>query len=197
MKFISLASALVLLIMSTSVKAEETLFGWLPTFSAIDVDDPDGSTERTAEIHPISIFFSYELDRNSRVFSTFANKSYNLDYGPNDVSQDVDLNKLSVTYQRRISLSRANKFWIGGGLFFGNVTYDDRRLVDSSGDYADRLLDDRDETALGFIFNFATTPKMLNRYWGVAAYADYSQTFDEGFTEASVGVMFSYKVGKP
>lgn len=203
MKYISLMSALMLLVIGSSVKAEETLFGWLPTISSISVDDPDGPTDNSLQIQPISIFLSHELDRNSRVLTTFANKSYDLDYGPNDIYQEIDVNKLAVTYQRRINVSRANRFWIGGGMFFGKATYDNRTVVLPNGDNCQGQNDecirlaDRDETEYGFIFNFATTPKMLNRYWGVAAYADYSQTFSNGFSEGSVGVMFTYKAGKP
>jgi hypothetical protein len=105
------------------------------------VDDPDGSTERSAALSRIGVVSAYTLNRKTMVESEVFYHSDSYSASRSDIGQKVKGIGLAAQYYRNLPLTRSFQPWVGAGLSLNNFKYSDRYTTESEGFLAQRFED--------------------------------------------------------
>ena len=129
--------------------------GVSPGVYSITIDDPDGDTENASGFNFLQFIGTYNYGRDAQLFAHFFVDDYSLDPGVNTVGQDINGYGLSISYQKRLRLSRNFRPWIGAGIGMAQYDYKSRFTIDASG-FLDQTFSNREENLFYITLNANT-----------------------------------------
>jgi hypothetical protein len=175
-----------------NVQAEGFGFGYCPSVFSLDVDDPDGSTESASGVNALGFCAKYDMSKIDRLFFMVENFDFKLDASTSNIGQDIESTEYTVLYQRNLKLSRSlNRFYIGGGGFFGDFSTSSRYTVDSDG-YLNESYSKRDDSDYGLALSVGADWE-ISSLFDLGANAVYQHSLNDGLSGFRLGITLFYK----
>jgi hypothetical protein len=176
-----------------NVSAEGFGFGYCPSFFSMDIDDPDGSTDSASDFNAVGLCAKYDPSNVDRFFFMFERFDFDLDASTSTIGQDIESTQYTLLYQRNLKLSRSlNRFYVGGGGFFGDLSASLRHTIDSDG-FLNETFESRDESDFGLTLSVGADWE-LSESLDLGANAFYQHSLNDGLSGFRVGITLLYNM---
>jgi hypothetical protein len=113
--------------------------------SYTQVNDPDGSTNRSAALSRIGVVSTYLFDRRTQVESELYFHKDSFSASNHAIGQKVIGYGFAAQYYRNFPVARGFRPWLGAGLSLNNFKYKDRYTTESGGFLAQQYSDRNDQ----------------------------------------------------
>lgn len=184
--------SIFLFLIAFNAHAESFGFGYCPSAFSMDVDDPDGSAESASGVNALGFCAKYDQSKVDRFFFMLERFDFELDASTSEIGQDVQSTQYTLLYQRNLKLSRElNRFYVGGGGFFGDFSASSRYTVDSDG-YLKEAFASRDESDYGLALSVGADWE-LSETFDLGANAIYQHSLNDGLSGFRIGITLFYK----
>lgn len=152
-------------------------------------DDPSGDADVTLSVTPLSIYYTTELGRDTRIMSNFTYLTYDVDASTTSIGQEVTRVSLTAMYQSRFRVSRSFKPWLGLGLTFGTEEFENRFTIDKDG-FLDQSFANRKESGVALELDFTNDITLFNTDFIFRA--AYTNAFYEGSSGFQSSIIWTY-----
>jgi len=168
--------------------------GYAAGVAYVNVDDPDGPTERAWIFRPFTLVYTDKITTgiNYRYWAELYYQEASLDASTSNVGQFIKQYGIRFSMQRNIWKNNDWNSWFGAGLDMANSKYEDRHLVDSAGFLTTRF-DDRQELEFGVLINF-NGEISLARNVVFSAKAEQVFATGDGIDSLSFSAVFLYRL---
>ena len=175
---------------SSMVQASEDFsITYLPYYSTIQVDDPDGSTGTSSSFQPFNLVATFGAQRDTRYWFELGVAKYAFNASDIDIGQDVKQTYLNSSYQWRFRLSPNFKPWLGAGLTVSQLEQSQRHLLDEGG-YLRVRLEDRSATGTSLSMHALSEYEIRNYLLTYGFFLDHSLSDSVSGFRLSLGMSF-------
>lgn len=164
-------------------------WGYALALGLLNVDDPDGATERTAVLLPLNIVYAYNWREPYRLWMEGFYHTATLDPSATDVGQDISRLGGRLLAHTRLDYRGWARVWAGGGFTVARERFTVRQTVDADG-FGTRF-SNRSEFGTGFTLD-GVSEWRLNKNWDTAVHLLYNTPIGHGVEEFSVSMTFFY-----
>ena len=177
---------------STAYAVQDTFrFGFMPTISFYNLNDPTGRTKPGQNITLLSGLIFVDAGRDARFLVNGSFDKFSVAASTMDIGEDVTRLSASASYQTMFRLSRDFKPWLGFGVGDATESYKNRYLLTGGGFSTPVSPSERSVNNVFGLVNVSTEWE-LNRQWNFGFHFQYELPFGEGASVYKAGVYFSY-----
>jgi len=182
----------VLLCFSFGVYADDSFrYGFFPTTTYIDVNDPNGPANKLTYLSLFSGVLISDLGRDSRIFAQgYYDKEQEIDGDTVNIHQNVTRSGASVSYQFNSRMTREWKPWFGMGIGYNDESIINRYTRTSSG-FLNRRYDDIKNSSFTGVVSMATEWR-IGRDWDAGLQIQIEESFNDGVSVMRAGFYFVY-----
>lgn len=173
-----------------SVAAETFRFGWLPTVSYFDIQDPNGPTADHTGVTYLSGVVIADVGRDSRLFIHGHYDTFAVEASTTNIHESITRYGLNASYQINLRVSRSWKPWAGVGLGFVQEEAKERYTL-TPGGFLGATFPDRSINTFGALLNFSNEWRLDNN-WDIGVHVQYEHPFDDAARILRAGVYFIY-----
>lgn len=169
-----------------------SMIGYAIGGNQISVDDPDGETERSWALRPITLIYTARLVSGIRYWSELYYLAASLDAATDRIGQDVQQFGLQLSVQKSLPLNPRWIAWLGAGIAVSQTSYTSRHTVDSEG-YLLEQFPDRRDTGTALLLNLVSEWS-LSQNWnlGLKLEQAFAMSGDADGTRASLALLYRY-----
>lgn len=168
------------------------MLGYSIGAALVSVDDPEGDTEASWSIQPISLIYTARLWSNGiRYWSELYYYQAKLDADPTNLGQDAKRYGLRVSLQKSLPVSPKYSLWFGAGVDISQASYTKRHTIDNDG-FLLTVSPDREETIFAGVINLMNEWS-ISRKWSIGAKLEKSIPFEGDIEESLAAVTILYR----
>lgn len=168
--------------------------GYAAGVAYVNVDDPDGSTDRVWIFQPFRLIYTDKIPGGMpyRYWAELYYQEVSLDASSTMIGQFIKQYGVRASMQRKMWQTEAWDSWFGAGLDIADTKYDDRHITDSDGFLISRF-EDRKDVEFGVLINFNSEIKLARN---VVFSAKVEQIFatDKGIDTLLFSAVFLYRL---
>lgn len=157
----------------------------------ISVDDPEGATDATWAVQPITLIYAARIWSSVRYWSELYYYRAGLDAGLNKVGQNVRQYGMRFSLQKQLQATPQWAVWIGAGVDLSQAKYTTRHIVDEDG-FLLATYSDRDETMMAGVLNIIGEWS-LSPVWTIGGKLEQSFPVNGQIKESLAAVTLLYR----
>jgi hypothetical protein len=166
-------------------------FGYALYGGQFKVDDPDGPTESTLAVFPLNVFYVNAITKKWRLYNEAFYYSVELDADDKNIGQDVTAYGIVSALQKQYKFSKTLQPWLGGGISWSRVEFNDRFTKDSDG-FLLRDLEDRSDDSFSLAV-LLTNQWDFTEFWDLGFNIKMDYPLNSDVTTYSIGITISHK----